>query len=195
MNWQNQSGFPILIGPKDCRALPEWFGGKSEPVDLDQHDIEIVAELNHAPRFSIDEIISAARQLKADGADIIDFGCDPSQRCTEIADYIVALVDQGMAVSVDTFDPWEAEQATLHGAGWFFRSIPKAGNTPMTGAPRLSRYLMPLEMISFHETIDFLQRKNIPHRLDPILEPIGTGFVGSLMRMARPVRSTLTTRC
>ncbi|MGB1815262.1 MAG: DUF6513 domain-containing protein, partial [Rubripirellula sp.] len=46
---------PILVGPKDCRALPEWFGGKSEPIKLEDHDIEIVAELNHAPRSSIDE--------------------------------------------------------------------------------------------------------------------------------------------
>ena len=56
------SGVPILVGPKDCRALPEWFGGKSEPIDLNEHDIQIVAELNHAPRRSIAEIISAAKQ-------------------------------------------------------------------------------------------------------------------------------------
>ena len=179
-------GIPILIGPKDCRALPEWFGGKSEPVDLDQHDIEIVAELNHAPRFSIDEIISAARQLKADGADIIDFGCDPSRRCTGIADYIAALVDQGMAVSVDTFDPWEAEQATLHGAGLVLsvnsqnRQYAKDWGAEVVAIPDA-----PGDDQSFHETIDFLKRKNFPHRLDPILEPIGTGFVGSLMRYSQ----------
>ncbi len=179
-------GIPILIGPKDCRTLPEWFGGKSEPIDLDDYDIEIVAELNHAPRRSIDEIVSAAKQLVADGANIIDFGCDPSKRCPNIADYIKAMVDAEIKVSVDTFDSWEATQATRHGASLVLsvnsnnREQAVDWGTEVVVIPDA-----PGDDRSFHETIDFLSTRNLPHRLDPILEPIGTGFIGSLVRYSQ----------
>jgi dihydropteroate synthase-like protein len=179
-------GIPILVGPKDCRALPEWFGGKSEPVDLNDHDIEIVAELNHAPRRTVDEIISAAKQLRTDGADVIDFGCDPSNRCLKIADYIKALVDNGIKVSVDTFDPWEASQATQHGASLVLsvnstnREQAIDWGTEVVVIPDA-----PGDDESFHETIEFLGKQSVPHRLDPILEPIGTGFIDSLVRYSQ----------
>ena len=177
---------PILIGPKDCRALPEWFGGKSEPLELNDHDIEIIAELNHAPRRSIDEIIFTAKQVVNDGADVVDFGCDPSQRCPNIADYIQAMVDNGIKVSVDTFDPWEAEQATQHGASLVLsvnstnRQQAVDWGTEVVVIPDA-----PGDDRSFHETIDFLSTRNVPHRLDPILEPIGTGFIDSLVRYSQ----------
>ena len=180
------TGVPILIGPTDCRALPEWFGGKSEPIDLNEHDIQIVAELNHAPRRSIAEIISAAKRLQADGADVIDFGCDPSNRCVKIADYISAMVDNGITVSVDTFDPWEANLATQHGASLVLsvnstnREQAIDWGTEVVVIPDT-----PGDDISFHETIEFLSTRNVPHRLDSILEPIGTGFIDSLVRYSQ----------
>lgn len=176
-------GIPILVGPKDCRALPEWFGGKSEPVNLNEHDIKIIAELNHAPRRSIDDVIQSAKQLQADGADVIDFGCDPSTRCLNIADYITALGDNGFTVSVDTFDPWEATRATQNGASLVLsvnstnREQAVDWGTEVVAIPDA-----PGDDRSFYETIDFLSTRNVPHRLDPILEPIGTGFSNSLVR-------------
>ena len=180
------SDIPILIGPKDCRALPEWFGGKSEPMDLNEHDIEIVAELNHAPRSSVDQIICAARELQSDGADVIDFGCDPAKRCLTIADYIKALVDNGIKVSVDTFDLWEASQATQHGASLVLSVNSKNREQAVDwGTEVVVIPDAPGDDRSFHETIEFLQKQNVPHRLDPILEPIGTGFVDSLIRYSQ----------
>ena len=180
------SDIPILIGPKDCRALPEWFGGKSEPMDLNEHDIEIVAELNHAPRSSVDQIVCAARELQSDGADVIDFGCDPAKRCLTIADYIKALVDNGIKVSVDTFDLWEASQATQHGASLVLSVNSKNREQAVDwGTEVVVIPDAPGDDRSFHETIEFLQKQNVPHRLDPILEPIGTGFVDSLIRYSQ----------
>ncbi|MDB4621732.1 DUF6513 domain-containing protein [Rubripirellula sp.] len=179
-------GIPILVGPKDCRALPEWFGGKSEPLDLNEHDIQIIAELNHAPRSSVDEIISAAKQLQSDGADVIDFGCDPSSRCLNITDYITALVDNGFTVSVDTFDPWEASRATQHGASLVL-SVNSSNREQAIdwGTEVVVIPDAPGDDPSFHETIDYLSTRDIPHRLDPILEPIGTGFISSLVRYSQ----------
>ena len=49
-------GVPFERGPKDVFDLPEFFGrgGRPKP-DLDQYSIEILAEINHAPRLSFDD--------------------------------------------------------------------------------------------------------------------------------------------
>ncbi len=52
-------GVPVDRGPKDLRDLPTWF---SSP-QVDQHDygrysIEIIAEINHAPRLSREELLA-----------------------------------------------------------------------------------------------------------------------------------------
>src|SRR5436190_24010676 len=40
-------------GPKDLRDLPEFFGArKGRPESYGQFDIEIIAEINHAPELS-----------------------------------------------------------------------------------------------------------------------------------------------
>ena len=43
---------------------------------------------------------------------------------------------------------------------------------------------VPSDEKSFHETVDFLTTRHVPIRLDPILEPIGTGLMQSLARYA-----------
>src|SRR5689334_3614697 len=69
---------PIQIGPRDLQQLPEFLGGKSQrPPEYGRHDIQIIAEINHAPRQSLAAIIRHAKALAADGADFIDVGCDP----------------------------------------------------------------------------------------------------------------------
>ena len=179
-------GIPILIGPKDCRALPEWFGGKAEQTNPSEYDIEIVAELNHAPRCSVAEVVAGAESLRNQGADIIDFGCDPATRCETIGDYIGALTDVGLKVSVDTFDSWEAREAIRHGASLVL-SVNSTNREQSTdwGAEVVAIPDAPGDERSFHETIDYLSKHGIAHRLDPILEPIGTGFIDSLTRYAR----------
>src|SRR5687767_1320107 len=49
-------GKPVERGPKDLRALPIFFGRKpAAAVEYGPHDIQILAEINHAPRLSIAE--------------------------------------------------------------------------------------------------------------------------------------------
>ena len=51
----------VLYGPRDLRQLPEFFGGRVDPENvLREFDIRIIAEINHAPRLSIEELISLA---------------------------------------------------------------------------------------------------------------------------------------
>ncbi len=47
---------------------------------------------------------------------MIDLGCDPGYRWTDVADAVKRLRDAGVRCSIDTFDVWEAEQATRAGA-------------------------------------------------------------------------------
>ena len=61
-----RAGAPAEHGPKDLRDLPEYFGRRSgPPPGYGAYDIEIIAEINHAPQLPWDEIQSVARRMKA----------------------------------------------------------------------------------------------------------------------------------
>ena len=110
-------GTPVERGPEDLRCLDEFFGQKSHDLSgYGRHDIEIIAEINHAPTLSRDAILAAARRLRDEGADRIDLGCDPGGGWSGVGDAVRMLVDEGLAVSVDSFDPREVAAATAAGA-------------------------------------------------------------------------------
>ena len=46
-------GMPVERGPRDLRRLAEFFGHKPPAEDYGQYDIEILAEINHAPRLTL----------------------------------------------------------------------------------------------------------------------------------------------
>ena len=55
---------PIAIGPKDLRQLPEFFGQKPNREGFGEWDIEIIAEINHAPRKSLQDILVLADAMR-----------------------------------------------------------------------------------------------------------------------------------
>ncbi|XZE20907.1 DUF6513 domain-containing protein [Pirellulaceae bacterium SH449] len=181
----------IECGPKDVRDLPKMFGKKRHRgEDYGQHSIEIIAEINHAPRMTRDELIREAKRLQRDGADRIDIGCDPSSRWSTVADAVEALRDEGLEMSIDTFDTWEAEQASRAGASLVLsvnesnRSAARDWGVEVVVVPEMGGdYLKSLE-----STVDFLLQHGVPFRLDPILEPIGCGFANSLERYCQTRR-------
>lgn len=180
---------PVFFGPKDVRALPEWFGGKTETPDLSSYTTEIIAEINHAPRQSIEDVVSQALTLRSDGADVIDLGCDPAARCESIGDYVTALIDQGLRVSIDTFDAWEAATAIRQGASLVLSvNSTNAAAAVDWGCEVVVVPDTPTDQKSFLKTIDYLSSKSVPMRLDPILEPLGGGFVASLQRYSETRR-------
>src|SRR5207248_249268 len=104
-------------GPKDFRDLPEHFGQRSgPPPGYGAFDIQILAEINHAPKLTRDEFLREARRLRGDGADVIDVGCDPGGTWAGVGDAVKALRDDGMRVSVDSFNAVEVEAALAAGA-------------------------------------------------------------------------------
>ncbi len=175
----------IVCGPKDCRDIDAWLGGKTRSVDLSEYSIEIIAEINHAPRLSVNEVVRMAAEFRRHGADRIDVGCDPGRPCSRIGDYVAALIDAGHRVSIDTFDEQETRTAISAGASLVLsvnssnRRAAADWGCEVVAIPDILDDLSTLDA-----TIDFLEKHQVPVRLDPILEPIGSGFGQSLMRYA-----------
>jgi len=177
-------GRPVRRGPRDLRSLPEYFGrGAAARENYGQYDIEIIAEINHAPRLSRQQVLDLAARLRADGADVIDVGCEPGEPWNGVADCVRALRDAGHRVSIDSLQPAEIEPAVHAGAELVLsvcqrnREAARDWGVPVVVIPDDFTNLASLE-----ETASYLEQHRIPYRLDPVIEPIGCGFAHSLGR-------------
>ena len=177
------TGLPVTRGPRDLRRLPDHFGRKPLPTDYGAYGIEILAEINHCPRLSIDEILRQAQQLAKDGANIIDIGCDPGQPWGGVADAVKALTDDGHRVSIDSFNPQEIEMAVRAGAELVLSVNASNRDSAVDwGCEVVVIPDDPKTLAGLDETINILAGAGIPIRIDPVLEPVGFGFAQSLQR-------------
>ena len=175
---------PVERGPDDLRALDEFFGQKSRDLsDFGRHDIEIIAEINHAPRLAAAALLAEARRLVAAGADRIDVGCDPGEPWAGVGDAVRMLVDEGFRVSIDSFDPAEVAAATRAGASLVLSvNSSNVAAAADWGAEVVVVPDVPATMEGFDATVESLLKAGVRCRLDPVLEPIGFGFAESLGR-------------
>ncbi len=171
-------------GPRDLRQLPEFFGQRNElQSGYGEYDIQILAEINHAPRLELKTILAHADQLSKAGADLIDVGCDPGEPWTKVADCVKALRDAGHRVSIDSLHPLEIELAVEAGAELVLsvnssnRHAAKDWGTEVVVIPD-----DPATLAELDETIEVVAAAGVALRIDPILEPIGFGFAASLGR-------------
>ncbi|MFO0011466.1 MAG: DUF6513 domain-containing protein [Planctomycetota bacterium] len=182
---RTQFSIPVDCGPKDVRDLPTLFGSRRHRSDdYGQYSIEILAEINYAPRLSPDALVSEAKRLTTLGADRIDLGCEPGTRWHLVSDAVRRLVDLGIQVSIDSFDLEEVASATRAGA-----SLVLSVNSQNRSAARdwgAEVVVVPDTPADFEhsmlETAQYLSDAQVLFRLDPILEPIGCGFSESLGR-------------
>lgn len=175
---------PFEVGPRDLHDLPEFFGedAPSRPA-LDTYDIEILAEINHAPRLGRGEISDFARSYRRDGADIIDVGCDPGGAWMGVGDAVKALVDEGFRVSVDSVNPVEIALACRAGAELVLSvNATNAHAAADWGVEVVAIPDVPANLGGLDGTINRLAAAGVPFRIDPVLEPIGFGFAASLGR-------------
>jgi dihydropteroate synthase-like protein len=177
-------GCPVVLGPRDLRRLGEHFGGHAtRPPSYGCYDIEIIAEINHAPKLPLAEILQQADQLRAAGADLIDVGCDPGEPWREVGDCVRALCDAGHRVSIDSLNPAEIAPAVRAGAELVL-SV-NSSNRDAALDWGCDVVVIPDDIPTLDgldETVDLLARHRVPLRIDPILEPIGCGFAASLAR-------------
>jgi dihydropteroate synthase-like protein len=183
------AGVPAMLGPKDLRDLPEFFGKRSgPPPGYGGYDIQILAEINHAPKKSLATILAEAQKYRDSGADVIDLGCDPGGSWSGVGDAVRMLKANGLRVSIDSFDAVEVEAALDAGA-----ELVLSVNSSTIEAVRHwhSRFPdievvaipdTPSDLDSLSHTVEALREIGIRHRLDPILEPIGFGFASSIGR-------------
>ena len=171
-------------GPRDLRTLPQYMGHTSQAVsDYGAYDIAILAEINHVPRRSLEEILRQAASLRADGADIIDLGCEPGEPFANVGSVVAALKDAGCRVSIDSMNPAEIEPAVRAGAQLVL-SVNKTNRDAAAdwGCEVVAIPDTPGSLDGLNETVEFLDRHGVPFRIDPVLEPIGFGFAASLDR-------------
>ncbi|MEC7564383.1 MAG: DUF6513 domain-containing protein [Planctomycetota bacterium] len=181
---ENTLPCPVQAGPRDLRKLSHFFGlSYQQPEQYGEADIEIIAEINHAPRIPLSEIIATGKQLVADGADIVDVGCDPGTTWDGVQDCVKALTDEGIRVSIDSMNPTEI-MAAVNGGAELVLSV-NASNRHAAldwGVPVVVIPDEPANLQGLEESVEWLAQHNIPLRIDPILEPIGCGFADSLQR-------------
>lgn len=175
---------PFYIGPKDILDLAQYFGKASRAKpDLQRYDIEIIAEINHAPRMTEQEILRIAEHYRRNGADLIDIGCIPGESWTDVSKIVQLLRREGFRISIDSFDQAEVGAAIAAGAELVL-------SCNQSNVEWLSKFGVdvvvipddPAQIQTMWETAETLQAKDCPFRLDPILEPIGFGFAESLAR-------------
>ena len=175
----------VECGPRDLRQLPELFLGHAHGPQqgYGDCDIEILAEINHAPRLELEEIRAQARQLSADGADVIDVGCEPGDPWMGVSACVRALRDDGHRVSIDSFSTKEVELAVRAGA----ELVLSVNGSNCEAAPDWGCEVVVIpddfaSLGSLDETVQRLLAAGVRLRIDPVLEPIGCGVAASLGR-------------
>jgi dihydropteroate synthase len=181
-------GVRVEKGPKDLRDIPRFFGQEAAAPDYGGQQIEILAEINNAPKLSREAVRTAAEYFRASGADVIDIGCTPGVPFPELGDVMRELRAADFRVSIDSFDPAEISAAVDAGA----ELVLSVNGTNLDVARGLAGTGVRVVVIpDFGEGLDTLERNiealerwGVSYLIDPIIEPIGFGFMASLERYA-----------
>ncbi|MEX2156379.1 MAG: DUF6513 domain-containing protein [Gemmatimonadales bacterium] len=183
-----KTGVRVEKGPKDLRQIPAYFGRPQPAGDYGAFDIEIIAEINNAPRLTREAIRRDADYYHATGADVIDIGCTPGRDFPDLGDVVRELVGAGMRVSVDSFDPGEIRTAVAAGAELVLsvngsnREVARELAGTKARVVAIPDFGTGLETLA--PTLEGLERWGVPYLIDPVIEPIGFGFMASLERFA-----------
>jgi dihydropteroate synthase-like protein len=181
-------GVPVEKGPKDLREIPGYFGRAQAAIEYGAYDIEILAEINNAPKLSRTAIRAAADYFRASGADLIDIGCTPGVEFPGLGEVVRELRGAGMRVSVDSFDPAEIRTAVEAGAELVLSvnstNLEVARHLQGTGARVVAIPDFGQGIDTLPPTLEALERWNVGYLIDPVIEPIGFGFTASLERYA-----------
>lgn len=179
-------------GPNDLREIPEFFGQAAAREEYGAWDIEIIAEINNAPRLSREAITREALRFRESGADYVDIGCTPGLDFPALGDVVRELVSAGIPVSIDSFDPAEIRTAVDAGATLVLSiNGSNLGVVPQLAGRDVRVVVIPdfgSPLDSVVPTLEALTKVGLPYLIDPVIEPIGFGFAASLERYAEARR-------
>jgi len=172
---------PVECGPRDLRMLPAFLGKSQDATEYGGYDIEILAEINFAPRLPLAELLAEAARLRAAGADLIDVGCEPGQPWSRVGEAVAALRAEGHRVSIDSLNADEIAAAVKSGAELVLSANSSNRHAaPDWGCPVVVIPDDPASGAGLDETVEFLAAARVPLIIDPVLSPIGFGFAESL---------------
>ena len=178
-------GVPFERGPDEIVDLPQFFGKGGKPPDLSRYDLRIFAEIVDAPGLTVEQMVERAGKLKAEGADVIDIGCQTDVPFPQLEDMIAALRKGGFKVSVDSGNVEELRRGAKAGADYVL-SLDETTLDAVVGTKTVP-VLVPKphgDLASLVRAIDVCKAKGIACLADPVLDPIHFGFMTSLERYA-----------
>ena len=185
-------GVAVEKGPKDLREIPQFFGRAARAIDYGAYQVEILAEINNAPTMSRTDLRALAEYYRASGADVVDIGCTPGRPFPELADVVQELRGAGFQLSIDSFDP--AEIATALDAGAVMVLSINSHNLDVAeryGGSDVRFVVIPdtgQPLAELERNLERLERWRVRYLIDPVIEPIGFGFMASLERYAEAHR-------
>jgi dihydropteroate synthase-like protein len=179
-----QFDLPAEKGPADLKRLPAFFGQADARSRFGARDIRIFAEINNVPRLGREEIVRSASYYREAGADVIDLGLSLDRSWHDEGPEVIRdLKARGFTLSIDTLDPEQILMADAAGVDYVLSL--NGHNRHIAQRLRATPVLIPDEpsdLGSLDATIAHLQALGRPFLVDPIIEPIGTGFAASLGR-------------
>lgn len=179
-------GIPVERGPEELKDLPRHFNRAARPIDLNEYETAIFAEIVDAPQLTVAQIVARAAALAGDGADVIDLGCLPETRFDHLTESVQALKAAGHRVSVDSVDPQELLRGARAGADYLLSLTldtlwvaDEVAATPVL-IPRV-----PADEGSLFTAVEHMERRGRPFLADSILDPIPFGLTASIVRYYR----------
>jgi dihydropteroate synthase-like protein len=179
-------GQPVQRGPEELKDLPQFFQRAAQPLSLAEYEVAIFAEIVDAPRLGVEAIVTRARLLAADGANVIDLGGLPDTAFPHLEDSVRVLKEQGFSVSVDSNDTDELLRGGHAGADYVLslnlETLWVADEVPATPIliPRT-----PQDEASLWAAVEAMQAKGREFLADAILDPLPFGLLNSLVRYHR----------
>jgi len=177
---------PVERGPRDLRQLPDFFGRQPDLGDYGEHDVEILAKIGHAARWTVPELVARAGKLVKDGADVLVLGTDgtdPRETWKGVAQAVRALRAEGCRVAIESQATREIAAAVRAGAELVLAvSASNREAAADWGCEVVAVPDVPGSLDGLDQTIETLDRAGVPFRIDPGLSPIGFGVAESLGR-------------
>lgn len=174
-------GVEVVRGPKNLKEIPEYFGNTRDLTGYGAYRTKIIAEIVNAYELGLEQILERASYYQANGADIIDLGCPVQGNFPGIGRIIKALKKRGFSVSVDSFNPEDILNAD--GAGVDYVLSVNSQNIDLARRLRSRVVVIPDSekgMKSLERNIARLEAWGVSYIIDPVLNPIGFDFSGSI---------------
>jgi dihydropteroate synthase-like protein len=174
-------GVAVVRGPSSLKDIPGCFGGAKALKGYGTYRAKIIAEIVDAYQLDLEEIFKRASYFKNSGADIIDLGCPAHEGFPKIGKIVSALKAHGFLVSVDSFNPEDILNAD--GAGVDYVLSVNSQNIDLARRLRSRVVVIPDSekgMQSLERNIARLEAWGVSYIIDPVLNPIGFDFSGSI---------------